>query len=255
MKEEHLRLRDHDPEELAYLFQGHHGLSNTCSPSAGASCGAWPTARITTSSSTMEHSGENMEYLDPVTNESYIPYCIEPSLGVDRVALAFLCDAYDEEELEGGDTRVVLHLHPGARALSRRPCCPCKRTSWATRRAKYMPCSPSALWWITTKPAPSASATAGRTRSGTPLCITVDFDTLEDRQSHRARPRYHAARTRRHRRPRRLYRSEDRFLKQIGRAAEILFCGAPFANPLVLINRGLPQYRRGSPRLVYGICF
>ena len=53
-----------------------------------------------------------MEYLDPVTNERYIPYCIEPSLGVDRMVLAFLCNAYDEEELEGGDVRTVLHLHP-----------------------------------------------------------------------------------------------------------------------------------------------
>ncbi len=53
-----------------------------------------------------------MEYLDPVTNEKYIPYCIEPSLGVDRVVLAFLCNAYEEQELEGGDVRTVLHLHP-----------------------------------------------------------------------------------------------------------------------------------------------
>ena len=53
-----------------------------------------------------------MSYLDPTTNEKYIPYCIEPSLGADRVALAFLVDAYDEEELEGGDVRTVMHLHP-----------------------------------------------------------------------------------------------------------------------------------------------
>ena len=59
-----------------------------------------------------EHSGKSMEYLDPVTNEKYIPYCIEPSLGVDRMVLAFLCNAYDEQELEGGDVRTVLHLHP-----------------------------------------------------------------------------------------------------------------------------------------------
>ena len=53
-----------------------------------------------------------MEYLDPVTNERFIPYCIEPSLGVDRAVLAFLCNAYEEQELEGGDVRNVLHLHP-----------------------------------------------------------------------------------------------------------------------------------------------
>ena len=52
------------------------------------------------------------EYLDHVTNEKYVPYCIETSLGVERMLLAFLCDAYDEETLEGGDVRTVLHLHP-----------------------------------------------------------------------------------------------------------------------------------------------
>ena len=61
-----------------------------------------------------QHSGESMEYMDPTTNEKYIPYCIEPSLGADRVALAFLCEAYDEEEIAEGDTRVVLRLHPAS---------------------------------------------------------------------------------------------------------------------------------------------
>ena len=56
-------------------------------------------------------SGQNLEYVDPVTNEKFLPYCIEPSLGADRVALAFLCDAYDEEQLEK-ETRTVLHLSP-----------------------------------------------------------------------------------------------------------------------------------------------
>ena len=60
----------------------------------------------------MEHSKTDLSYLDPITNEKYIPFCIEPALGADRVALAFLCDAYDEEELEGGDIRTVLHFHP-----------------------------------------------------------------------------------------------------------------------------------------------
>ena len=56
----------------------------------------------------MEHSGESMEYMDPITNEKYVPYCIEPSLGADRVALAFLVEAYDEEELEVH--RTVSHM-------------------------------------------------------------------------------------------------------------------------------------------------
>ena len=60
----------------------------------------------------MEHSGEDFTYIDPVTNERYVPYCIEPSLGADRVTLAFLCDSYEEEQLEGDDTRTVLRFHP-----------------------------------------------------------------------------------------------------------------------------------------------
>ena len=58
------------------------------------------------------HSGENFNYLDPETNEQFIPYCIEPSLGTDRVVLAFLSEAYNEEVLENGDTCIVMHLHP-----------------------------------------------------------------------------------------------------------------------------------------------
>ncbi|HBX48820.1 MAG TPA: glycine--tRNA ligase, partial [Clostridiaceae bacterium] len=59
-----------------------------------------------------KYSGEELSYMDPTTNEKYIPYCVEPSVGADRIALAFLVDAYNEEELEGGDSRVVLKLHP-----------------------------------------------------------------------------------------------------------------------------------------------
>lgn len=59
-----------------------------------------------------EHSGQDLSYLDQTTNEKYVPYVIEPSLGADRVALALLIEAYDEEELEGGDVRTVMHLHP-----------------------------------------------------------------------------------------------------------------------------------------------
>lgn len=60
----------------------------------------------------MSQSGEDLSYIDPVTNERYVPYCIEPSLGADRVTLAFLIDAYDEEALEDGTTRSVLRFHP-----------------------------------------------------------------------------------------------------------------------------------------------
>ena len=111
MKEEHLRLRDHDPEELAFYSKATTDFEYLFPFGWGE---LWGVADRTDYDlkQHQEHSGENMEYLDPVTNETFIPYCMEPSLGVDRAALAFLCDAYEEEELEGGDTRVVLHLHP-----------------------------------------------------------------------------------------------------------------------------------------------
>ena len=77
-----------------------------------------------------------MEYLDPVTNEKYIPYCIEPSLGVDRAALAFLCDAYDEEELEGGDTPRRAAPAPGAGAVQVRPCCRLQKNKLGDKAAR-----------------------------------------------------------------------------------------------------------------------
>jgi glycyl-tRNA synthetase len=60
----------------------------------------------------MEHSKKNLEYLDPETNQKYVPFVIEPSVGVDRLFLSVLCDSYEEEGLEGGDTCIVMHLHP-----------------------------------------------------------------------------------------------------------------------------------------------
>ena len=111
IKEESLRLRDHEPEKLAFYSKATTDFEFLFPFGWGE---LWGVADRTDYDLTQhqEHSGKSMEYLDPVTNERYIPYCIEPSLGVDRMVLAFLCNAYDEEELEGGDVRTVLHLHP-----------------------------------------------------------------------------------------------------------------------------------------------
>ena len=120
-----------------------------------------------------------MEYIDPVTNERYVPYVIEPSLGADRVALAFLCDAYEEQELEGGDSRVVLHLHPAL----------------APYKAAILPLQKNKLGELATsvyeKLSKSFMIEYDETGSigkryrrqdeiGTPYCITVDFDTPEN---------------------------------------------------------------------------
>ena len=79
-------------------------------------------------------------YTDPATNDQYIPYCIEPSLGADRVALAFLCDAYDEETLENGDVRTVLHLHPSL-APFKAAVLPLQKNKRAISQKKYTRCS------------------------------------------------------------------------------------------------------------------
>ena len=111
MKEESLRLRDHEPEKLAFYSKATTDFEFLFPFGWGE---LWGVADRTDYDLTQHqnHSGKSMEYLDPVTNERFIPYCIEPSLGVDRAVLAFLCNAYEEQELEGGDVRTVLHLHP-----------------------------------------------------------------------------------------------------------------------------------------------
>ncbi len=111
MKEENIRLRDHEKEELSHYssattdieFKFPFGFSEL-----------WGIADRTNFdlSQHMKFSNEDMSYTDPETNEKYIPYCIEPSVGCDRLALAFLCNAYEEEKISDTDTRVVLRLHP-----------------------------------------------------------------------------------------------------------------------------------------------
>jgi len=113
MRKENLRLRDHSPEELCFYSKGTTDIEFLFPFGWGE---LWGIADRTDYDLTQHQtvSGESMEFFDAETNEKYIPYVIEPSLGADRVALAFLCDAYDEEIVDPAknDVRVVLHLHP-----------------------------------------------------------------------------------------------------------------------------------------------
>ncbi len=111
MKEEELRLRDHGPEELSFYSKATTDFEFLFPFGWGE---LWGIADRTDYDlkQHIEHAKANLEYFDPQTNEKYIPYVIEPSLGADRVTLAFLCGAYDEEVLENGETRVVLRFHP-----------------------------------------------------------------------------------------------------------------------------------------------
>ena len=120
-----------------------------------------------------------MEYFDPETNEKYIPYVIEPSLGADRVLLAFLCNAYDEETDEKGDTRVVMHFHP-ALAPFKAAILPLSKklsneaTEIYNELSKYFSVDYDETGSI-------GKRYRREDEIGTPICITYDFDSLEDK--------------------------------------------------------------------------
>ena len=111
MKDEEMRARDHSPEELCFYSKATTDIEFLFPFGWGE---LWGIADRTDYDLTQHQnvSGEPMEYFDDEKGEKYVPYVVEPSLGADRVTLAFLCAAYDEEELEGGDVRTVLHFHP-----------------------------------------------------------------------------------------------------------------------------------------------
>ena len=179
MKEENIRLRDHSPEELVFYSKGTTDIEFAFPFGWGE---LWGIADRTDYDLTAHqtHSKEDMSYLDPETNEKYIPYVIEPSVGADRVTLAFLCNAYEEQELGEGDTRIVLHLHPAL----------------APYKAAILPLSKKLndkadeVFQTLAKAFPVDYDEAGsigkryrrQDEIGTPYCITVDFDTLEDNQ-------------------------------------------------------------------------
>ena len=106
-----LRFRDHTKEELSFYSNATADIEYKFPFGWGE---LWGIADRTNYdlSRHMEASGEDLTYLDPDTNEKYIPYCIEPAVGVDRLMLMFLCDAYEEQKIDENDSRVVLHLHP-----------------------------------------------------------------------------------------------------------------------------------------------
>ena len=177
IREDNLRLRDHKPEELS-----HYSVATTdfefLFPFGWGEL--WGIADRTDFDlkQHQEHSGENMEYIDPITNERYIPYVVEPSLGVERMALAFLSNAYEEEELEGGDTRVVLRLHP-ALAPFKVAVLPLQKNKLGDK-AREVHRELSRHFMADYDESGSIGKRYRRQdEAGTPYCVTVDFDTLE----------------------------------------------------------------------------
>ena len=176
--DENLKLRDHAPEELSHYSNETTDIEYRFPFGWGE---LWGIADRTDFDlkAHMAHSGESLEYLDPVTNEKYVPYCIEPSLGADRVALAFLCEAYDEETLENGDTRIVMHLHP-ALAPFKAAVLPLQKKLSETSDKLFADLSRH--FNVDYDLAGSIGKRYRREDEiGTPYCITVDFETLDDK--------------------------------------------------------------------------
>ena len=179
VKEENIRLRDHSKEELSHYSNATTDIEFTFPFGWGE---LWGIASRTDFdlSRHMEYSKQDLSYLDPETNEKYIPYVIEPSLGCDRVALAFLCNAYDEEEIAEGDVRTVLHLHP-ALAPYKVAILPLSKKLSDKANEVYEMLSKKFMCDYD-----EAGSIGKRYRRedeiGTPYCVTIDFDTLEDNQ-------------------------------------------------------------------------
>ena len=182
MKEENIRLRDHEKEELSHYSNATTDIEYLFPFGWGE---LWGIADRTDFDlkQHIEHSGQEMNYMDPETNEKYVPYCIEPSLGADRVALAFLVDAYDEEVLTDSkgkeDTRVVLRFHP-ALAPFKAAVLPLAKKLAPTAEPIYEELSK--YFNVDYDAAGSIGKRYRREDEiGTPFCICVDFDTPEDK--------------------------------------------------------------------------
>ena len=177
IKEENIRLRDHEEDELVFYSKATTDIEFKFPFGWGE---LWGIADRTNYdlSKHIEHSKQDLAYQDTETNEKYVPYVIEPSLGVDRMTLAVLCNAYEEEKIDNDDTRTVLHLHPAlapykiailplSKKLSE------KAIQIYNELAKDYMCDYDETGSI-------GKRYRREDEIGTPYCVTVDFETLED---------------------------------------------------------------------------
>ena len=179
LKDENLRLRDHEPEELSFYSKATTDFEFLFPFGWGE---LWGVADRTDYDLTQHQnaSGKSLEYFDPETNEHYLPYVVEPSLGADRVVLAFLCDAYDEEVVDAAknDTRVVLRLHP---ALAPFKACVLPLSKKLGEQAGKVYDELRRHFMVDYDDAGSIGKRYRRQDEiGTPFCITYDFDSAED---------------------------------------------------------------------------
>ena len=177
VKKENLHYRDHEPQELAFYSKATTDIEYLFPFGWGE---VWGIADRTDYDLKrhMEYSKESLEYFDPDTNTKYVPYCIEPSVGLDRLFLAVVCDAYDEETLENGETRVVMHINPkiapvkiSVLPLSNKLADEAKKVF--NEISKYFPASFDTSGSI-------GKRYRRNDEIGTPYCVTFDFDSLEN---------------------------------------------------------------------------
>ncbi len=178
IKEENLKLRDHDQEELSFYSKATTDFEFLFPFGWGE---LWGIADRTDYdlNQHIKTSGKNLEYTDPVTNEKYVPYVVEPSLGADRMVLAFLCNAYEEQELEGGDTRTVLHLHH-ALAPYKVAVLPLQKKALGEKSEEIFRMLSKKFSTTYDETASIGKRYRRQDEIGTPYCVTVDFETLDD---------------------------------------------------------------------------
>jgi len=179
MKEENIRFRKHAKEELVFYSKATTDIEFNYPFGWGE---LWGIADRTDYDLNrhQEFSKQDMSYMDPETNEKYIPYVIEPSVGVDRLMLAFLCNSYELQELEGDDSRVVLHLHP---ALAPYKVAVLPLSKKLNEKAMEVFDMLSKKYMVDYDESGSIGKRYRREDEiGTPYCVTIDFDTLEDGQ-------------------------------------------------------------------------
>ena len=179
VKEENLRFRDHAKEELAFYSVATTDIEYHYPFGWGE---LWGIADRTDYDLKrhMDYSKQDLTYLDQETNERYVPYCVEPALGLDRLMLALLCDAYDIETLDNNDSRIVLHLHP---AIAPYKVAVLPLSKQLSEKAKEVYKILSNYFSVTFDASGSIGKRYRRQDAiGTPFCITIDFETLEDNQ-------------------------------------------------------------------------
>ena len=178
IKEENLKLRDHDPEELSHYSNATTDFEFKFPFGWGE---LWGIADRTDFdlNAHAKVSGKNMEYTDPNTGEKYVPYVIEPSLGVERMVLTLLCNAYEEQELEGGDSRVVMHFHPFI-APYKVAVLPLQKKALGEKAEEIYKNLSKQFSATYDESASIGKRYRRQDEIGTPFCVTVDFDTLED---------------------------------------------------------------------------